>query len=184
MTNVDTKAFDPPMRAVLDWLVRHEARCYDFSEVAAHCGLKRADVEAAIVRLRHERAGRALSSTGPDGKPLFTRTAYLPADSGHRAGKPAPVALPPPSNPLEEHAARRRAKKAARDAYRLAEEAQLAAARAVEKRGEKDARKAAQAIIRERLLSEKPAEKPAAKPPDAAPPQKKPAVTLKEAARG
>lgn len=186
MTTVDTRSFDPAMRAVLDWLVRHEARCYDFSEVAQHAGMPRGEVEAAIVRLRHDRAGRALSDVGPDGKPLFTRTAYLRADSPHRDGKPAPVALPPPTNPLEAHAARRREKKAARDAYRNDEAARLSAARAEEKRGEKDARKAAQTAIRERLLSEKPAEQPTAKPPAAAPapPPKKVGVTLKEAARG
>lgn len=186
MTDVDSKAFDPPMRAVLDWLARHEARCYDFSEVAQHCGMKRGEVEAAIVRLRHDRAGRALSSVGPDGKPLFSRTAYLKPDSPHRDGKPEPVALPPPSNPLEEHAARRRAKKAARDAYRTSEAERLAAARAEDKRGEKDARKAAQTAIRERLLAEKPPEKEKpAKPPEAAPAKPaKPGVTLKEAARG
>ena len=180
VTDVDSRAFDPPMRAVLDWLARHEPRCYDFSEVAQHCGMKRGEVEAAIVRLRHERAGRALSSVGPDGKPLFSRTAYLPPDSPHRAGQPPPVEVAPSGNPLEQFAARRRAKKEAKAVRRASEAEQLAAAKVERARSEKDARKAAQELIRQRLVTAREESPAPAKPPEAAPtPKRRPAVTPK-----
>ncbi len=182
MTDVDSQAFDPAMRAVLDWLARHEVRVYDFAEVAEAAGLKRGVCEAAFVRLRHERAGKALADRTPEGTPLPMRSAYLPANSPHRAGHAGKLAaLPPPVNPLEAHAQRRRDKKAAKDARRQSEAATLLAARVAEKRGEKDARKAAQMAVRERLLTPKETPTPAAAAPL---PPRKPAVTPKEAPRG
>lgn len=80
------KVMPPDLRVVLDWLCRQPARVFDFSEVADALKMKRAEVEKAFGRLRHQDFGGHLTSRGPDGNPLRNRFAYLPPDAKCRSG--------------------------------------------------------------------------------------------------
>lgn len=91
MPTVVNAAKDLPAdhRIVLDWLCRQPARVFDFVEVADATKLKRGKIEIVLRDLQHQRFGAVLKLQTPDGLPLRSRHAFLPAGSEARKGYPA-----------------------------------------------------------------------------------------------
>lgn len=124
----------PRDHLVLDWLCRHPAQIYSFSEVADElkqtAKITRADVEAAFAALKHPRNGSPIGGFDPWGNALRTRFAYIPPTSDARKGYPK---LEHPTLEQPAKKAPRERPSAVRSAYEDKRHAQHMAKRALRK---------------------------------------------------
>lgn len=124
MPTVVNAAKDLPAdhRIVLDWLCRQPARVFDFVEVSDACKIKRGKVEIVLRDLQHQRFGAVLKLQTPDGLPLRSRHAFLPAGSEARKGYPAVEPFAPSGAEHPTIVAMRRAAEERAEAQRLIDE--------------------------------------------------------------
>lgn len=160
MPTVVSAAKDLPAdhRIVLDWLCRQPARVFDFVEVADATKIKRGKIEIVLRDLQHQRFGAILKLQTPDGLPLRSRHAFLPAGSEARKGYPTCAPFEPSGAEHPTIVAMRKATEERAEAQRLVDEER-------KKEGEERARSHATYVrqkdaAREKAAAEKPKRDP------------------------